>query len=193
MEPTPPALAEAAPITIDDIGNSVRLLAVTTRDDTRPSSNLVQPSLIAQLRTNIVPDGDGAGGRRKAANDRSPINVAALTLYEWLKGRIDRLYEEGTDRHPNGSPEELLVSWYVELAVQAAAGELTQAQYDRLHSRLEEWRTRIMDLLNPPERMEIPHACPECGWNASTAPLPKVRSASTPSSACPDRGATKKA
>lgn len=164
MESTTPGALAESPITIDDIGNTVRLLAITTRDDTRPhpSSNLVQPSLIAQLRSNIIPDGDGLGGR-KAASERSPINAAALDLYEYLVRHIGRLYKQGTDRHPIGSPEELLVAWFVELAIQAANGEVIQAQFDTLNARLEDWRTRIMDLFNPPERMEIPYACPDCG------------------------------
>ncbi|WP_439593913.1 hypothetical protein [Microbacterium sp.] len=156
----------AAPVTLDDIANIVRLLAITTRDDTiRPHGNLIQHSLIHQLRTNITPDGDGGlGGRGKPANERSPINAAALTLYEFLVGRIGLLFEQGTGRTAKGSPEELLVAWYVELAVDAAADEVTQLQFDQLHAKLDDWRTRIMDHFYPPERAEIPYACPECGW-----------------------------
>lgn len=159
------------PITLDDIANVVRLLAITTKDQEvrpHPASNLIQHSLLHQLRTNIVPDGDGAGGRRKAANERMLINVAAFSLYEYLVSAIATLFEQGTDRRPTGTPEEQLVAWYVELAVQASDGEVTQAQYDNLYARVDEWRTRIMDHFRPPEREEIPEACPECGWKVVT-------------------------
>lgn len=164
---------EPAPLTIDDIGNLVRLLAMTTRDDTRPRSNLVTPSLLQQLRTNIVPDGDGGfGGRSKPANERIPLNAAALSLYDFLDRKIKQQFESGTGRTAKGSPEELLVAWYVELAIDAANGQLTQALVDALYTRLDEWRTRIMDLLYPPERGDIPHACPECGWLTIDRPTP---------------------
>lgn len=158
-------MTEPDPITVDDIGNLVRLLAMTTRDTTRPGSNLVTPSLLQQLRANIVPDGDGGlGGRSKAGNERIPLNAAAISLLDFLTRKIGQLYEQGTSRPPHGSPEELLVAWYVSLAIDAAGGDLVQEQYDRLHARLDDWRTQIMDLLYPPERGDIRHACPECGW-----------------------------
>ncbi|MGN6693883.1 MAG: DUF7340 domain-containing protein [Aquihabitans sp.] len=160
-------MTQPDPVTIDEIGNLVRLLAMTTRDDTRPhpASNLVTPSLLQQLRANIVPDGDGGyGGRSKAANERIPLNAAALSLYDFLDRKIKQQFESGTERVPIGSPEELLVAWYVQLAIDVAGGDVRQAQLDALYARLDDWRTRIMDLFNPPERGDIPHACPECGW-----------------------------
>ncbi|WP_367147197.1 hypothetical protein AB0870_08245 [Microbacterium proteolyticum] len=159
-----PTLDESAP-TLDDIGNLVRILALTTRDDQRAGTNLVQPALLQQLRTNIVPDGDGGlSGRGKLANERSPINAAALTLYEFLTRRIGDLYTQATGRAPYGSPEELLVAWYIALAVDNADDPLIQNQLDNLHTRLDDYRTRIMDLFHPPEGAEISHPCPECDW-----------------------------
>lgn len=166
--------------TLDDVANLVRILALTTRDDQRAGTNLVQPALLQQLRTNIVPDGEGGpGGRGKLPNERSPINAAAFTLYEFVTRKIGDLYHQATNRTPYGSPEELLVAWYIALAVDNAHDALLQAQIDTLHTRLDDYRTRIMDLFHPPEGAEISYACPECDWRhvARDTPEGPVRQA----------------
>lgn len=160
----------AIPRTIEDIATLVRLLAMSNRplEPHRPSSNLVDPPLIAQLRTNIVPDGDGAAGARKLAGERVQINPAALDLYQWLEQQVATIYTQGTDLPANGSPEEMLVGWYVAIAIANAADEIPDTLMDQLYDRLDGWRTRILDLFNPPERGTIPHPCPNCGWTWMT-------------------------
>lgn len=166
--------------TIDDIGRLVQILAVATRDIViRPhrASNLVQPALLAQLRSAIVPDGvSGAAG--KAAHERIVINAAALDLYDYINGRIQHMYQQATELDAKGSPEELLTSWLIRIAMDAADGSLNDVQAQHAYDRLDDIRTRIMDLLNPPElgdieeRPGVPARCPECGWSRVTIPGP---------------------
>lgn len=159
--------------TIDDIGRLVQLLAVATRDTTiRPhrASNLVQPALLVQLRSAIVPDGVSSSGGGKAAHERIVINAAALDLYDFVTGRIEQLYTQATDRDPHGSPEEMLTMWLVAAAMQVADHNLNDAQIETAYDRLDDIRTRIMDLFHPPEAGPVevkgqPARCPECGWS----------------------------
>jgi hypothetical protein len=161
------------PVTIDQIGYLVRTLALTTKSDARPheASNLVQPSLIQQLRASIVPSSGSTSSGSKLPNERINLDPGALILFNRLRSGIATLHA-GTGRAKSyGAPEELLIDWYIALAIDEASGDVDQTQLDNLYGRLDEWRTEIMDQFNPPERGEIrdaktrePYACPECGW-----------------------------
>lgn len=159
------------PVTIDQIGQLVRTLALITKSDARPhpANNLVQPSLIQQLRASIVPSSGSTGAGTKLPNERINLDPAALVVFNQIRSGIATLYE-GTGRRPYGAPEELLIDWYIALSIDHANGDVAQGQLENLYARLDEWRTSIMDHFNPPERGEIrddkgePYACPECGW-----------------------------
>jgi hypothetical protein len=102
----------------------------------------------------------GGGGGGKPARERTPIDIAALTLYEDIDGRIRSWLDDlGARPGKDVTPTQALRSWYA-LWIGGHHGERLEDSYAAV---LEGWEQRIKDVLDPPKRIEITAPCPICG------------------------------
>ena len=102
----------------------------------------------------------GGGGGGKAARERTPIDIAALTLYEDIDGRVRSWLDElGARPGKDITPTQALRTWY-RLWIGGRHNEHLERAYASI---IENWETRIKDVLDPPKRIEITAPCPACG------------------------------
>ena len=117
------------------------------------------PPLLDWLLEAIGNNTGGSGGG-KQARERTPIDVAAFTLYEDIEGRARSwILEVGGTAGKDLTPTQILRAWYVLWNVTPKTDGLTNAYA----SILEGWVDRIRDTLDPPKKIEITAPCPICG------------------------------
>lgn len=119
----------------------------------------VNPPLLEWLAESVG-NNIGGGGGGKAARERTPIDIAALTLYEEIDGRVRSWLDElGARPGKDISSTQALRSWYALWIGRQHTEGLEQAYVNIL----EKWEQRINDILDPPKRIEITAPCPACG------------------------------
>jgi hypothetical protein len=119
----------------------------------------VDAPLLDQLRDAVASSLESGGGG-KPGRERVPIDVAALTLYEDIDGRIRSWLDElGARPGRDVTPTQALRTWYV----MWTAGRHTEGLEDRYQATIEGWAQQVRDKLQPPKRIEITAPCPVCG------------------------------
>jgi hypothetical protein len=159
-EPTP---HEPAPRTLLDAVDAITKPQVMLNWVGEPGIGKIarrtDPPLLDMLENAI---GGNIGGDRagKPARERIPIDLTVELLIEELDGRF-RAWIIDLGHKPKGhiSLTHLLRSWYL-LWISGHPNTTTEDPY-RL--ALESYRTRILDAINPPKRIELTAPCPICG------------------------------
>ncbi len=117
------------------------------------------PNLSEQLRRAIGSNLGGIGGAGRLARERTPVDVAAFTLYEDIDGRVRAWLEDaGVRPSPSADPASILRRWYV-LWKQKPKEDAAIVAHIQILNR---WATSIRDLLDPPVKQELTQRCPQC-------------------------------
>lgn len=117
------------------------------------------PPLLDWLRV-LVGNNIGGSGGGKAARERTPIDIAALTLYEDIDGRVRSWLDElGARLGKDVTLTQALKSWHTLWIGRPRDPKLEDAYADVLTG----WKQRVEDILDPPKRIEITAPCPACG------------------------------
>jgi hypothetical protein len=133
--------------------------AVPEKGIERAIKKRTNPPLLDWLALSVA-NNLGGGGGGKPARERTPIDIAALTLYESIDERVKSwLAELGAKPGKNVTPTQVLRSWYA-LWIGGHHNDGIERAYT---SVLEAWEQRILDILDPPKRIEITAPCPACG------------------------------
>lgn len=157
-------MTDPAPLTIHTLQALVLQLTTATRT---AGTRHVRPALLQQLRDAVTPD-PGGTGRSKSPSERSVLNAAALDLYTDIDRRISEMYLQATGYNATiQAADELLFTWWTLLAVDNVTDPLSTAQLHNLHDTLDDLITRIRDLFESPNPIELKGRCPECGWSTS--------------------------
>lgn len=114
-------------------------------------------ALIAQLRYSIRSSmADAKGGASSAK--QSPINAAALSLYERISDQAAREYVALSRREPKRTVEGNIRAW---MSWSLSSDRLTETAA----AITGQWVNQIKLLLNPRRTVEIIGACPSCGYS----------------------------
>lgn len=91
--------------------------------------------------------------------------------------------------------DELFFTWWTLLAVDNLTDPLNDAQLHNLHDTLDDLITRIRDLFESPNPIELKGRCPECGWAtaptdapSSNTPAPGAKESPSPAATAPPPG-----
>jgi len=114
------------------------------------------PALLDRLRVAISNNMGGGSGAGQAARERTPLDIAALTLYEEIDERI-RSWVLELGGKPDGDLGGRLQHWYRLFIGSSMADEGHRLLVVR------RWVQSIRDLLEPPSKAEITASCPRCG------------------------------
>lgn len=138
--------------------------ATTSTPERKPTGKRMKPRtdppLLEQLRTAVASNVGGSGGGGKARRERTPIDVAAFATYEDIDGRCRALLTELGGKVGSGvTTEQALRAWYVLFQ----ATNPTVADVERRRREIAGWEDRILDVLDPPKKIEILAPCPICG------------------------------
>ena len=127
--------------------------------DQRRIFKRTDPPLLERLQAAIVSD-TGGNGSGKAARERAPLDIGALTLFDGIDGRARSWLDElGARPGKDVTLTQVLRSWYVMWSAMNPSDGLAGSYLNVLDG----WVTAIEDVLSPPTRIEIMAACPVCG------------------------------
>lgn len=113
--------------------------------------------LIAQLRYSIRSSmADAKGGASTAK--QSPINAAALSLYERISDQAAREYVALSRREPKRTVEGNIRAWM-------SWTLNSERLIEHASETTSKWVQEIKTLLNPRRTVEIIGACPSCGYS----------------------------
>lgn len=134
--------------------------AIPEKNIERAIKYRTNPPLLDWLATAVANNIGAGGGSGKPARERSPIDIAALTLHEMISERVQAwLVDLGARPGKNLTATENLRTWY-----RLWIGGHHEHGYEKAFTAvLEGWEQRINDVLDPPKRIEITAPCPACG------------------------------
>lgn len=130
------------------------------------------PNLLEQLRRAVVSDIGGSGVGGKLANERTPLDVGAFTMFEAIDGRV-RAWAADAGIESRGELAGRLRAWYVKFAEYPR----TEVEVSSFMRVLVGWEGSIRDLLDPPAAVQITAPCPRCGveWVVRGSGVEEVR------------------
>lgn len=112
------------------------------------------PGLIQQLRDSAK-GGQSGGSGGSAQNARSPLAIGMWNLLNEIGGAVSDHYMRVTRERPTNSVEGMLAGW-------ARGAQQFPTEVERCLGLTDRWIAQIGELLNPPRRWELSHACPNC-------------------------------
>lgn len=117
------------------------------------------PSLLDQLKAAIGSNIGEKGAAGRLANERTPLDIAAFSLYDQIDGRIRAwMLDAGIRPSTKANPGDILRRWYI-LYMQK---QVEETDIHRHALVVERWVSAIEDILDPPTRQELTQACPKC-------------------------------
>lgn len=124
-------------------------------------SRITRDPLLSDLRSAIKPNQGGTeSGKSASSSERIPFDADALQLYGAIAFEISAMYETGTDRTAVGTPEQLLIEWWIAFLT---TPQKTLPMLENYHDRLSRWRSRIESHFIRPRSIEL-GLCPSCGY-----------------------------
>jgi len=149
-------------LAIDRVSRPIKHAEIIRADSDRSVTALFRRTdepLLEQLRAAISNGMETGGGPGRAARERTPIAIAAFTLYETIDGRVRSwMLDVGGKAGRDLTVGQILQAWFV-LWMVKNPDVLTVARHAAI---VEGWEQQILDTLDPPKRIEITSACPLC-------------------------------
>lgn len=137
----------------DENGNDVERASGATR-----RGLITRDPILHQLRDRLTPGGDRDSGSTASPNSRNPIDTGALWEYVNVTKLInDWCRQQDVPITPD--PVKNLRAWYT------ATLTLRTFPADWHARKLRAAEARIQDILLPPAKFDVEHACPVCGSN----------------------------
>jgi hypothetical protein len=117
-----------------------------------------RPPLLRQLQEAVRPSGE-AGGSGSGGGPGAPLDLAALDLLVSIESEVNHRYWlvcKATRRR---------WGWTLPQRIEYWVGQILDEHPDQTEETatlLGRWVQQIEDLFDPPRRVDIPRACPEC-------------------------------
>jgi hypothetical protein len=147
-------------LAVDALTHEVHRVEIIRSDDAKKSVvfKRTDAPLLEQLRA-AISNMIGAGSGGKLARERTPLDVAAFSLYELIDGRVRSwLLDAGATASKESSAGEVLRAWFAKWQSLNPNSGLVA----RHESIVRGWEQQIRDILDPPKRIEITQPCPVC-------------------------------
>ena len=125
-----------------------------------------EDGLIGRLRAAMRASMGMTHGGHSLPHERSALNLAAFTAYEFIAYTAGSMFQAATEEQPDRRyPEKNLQGWLEVWDLATRMGQTTAAQEQVARRKLADLVNRVDMVLNPPRVGEILGACPntECG------------------------------